>query len=86
VPADFGLDGDNTVVLDNVRLVRLQVGLPPLTIDRSGGNVVITWTGPAKLQSATSVSGPYTDVAGATSPYSPPANGAARFFRTQWVP
>jgi hypothetical protein len=86
VPFDYGLDGDNTVIVDNVRLVRQQVGLPPLTISSSGGNVLVTWSGPAKLQSAPSVSGPYTDVTGATSPYSPPATGAARFFRTQWVP
>jgi len=86
VPFDFGLDGDNTVILDNIRFARVQVGLPPLTIDRSGGNVVITWSGPAKLQSAVNVAGPYTDVTGATSPYSPPATGPARFFRTQWVP
>jgi hypothetical protein len=30
----FGLDADNTVIVDNVRLVRLQDGLPPLTISQ----------------------------------------------------
>jgi hypothetical protein len=86
VPFDYGLDGDNTVVVDNVRLVRLQVGLPPLTITHSGPNAVVTWSGPAKLQGANNVVGPYTDLTGVTNFYSVPITNAARFFRTQWVP
>ncbi|MFM7554854.1 MAG: hypothetical protein ACKPAH_06075, partial [Verrucomicrobiota bacterium] len=45
------------------------------------GTVTITWTGGGTLQSATSPSGPWTDVAGATSPLTVPANQAAQFAR-----
>jgi hypothetical protein len=89
-PGPFAYDRDNAIFMDNIRLdVIKRVPTnppPPLTIERSGGSVVISWSGPAKLQSATNVAGLYTDVTGATSPYSPPATGAARFFRTQWIP
>ncbi|NBP25284.1 MAG: hypothetical protein EBU81_12185 [Proteobacteria bacterium] len=45
------------------------------------GSITITWTGAGVLQSATSLSGPWTDVAGATSPLTVPANQAAQFAR-----
>ena len=45
------------------------------------GTITITWTGGGTLQSATSLSGPWTDVAGATSPLTVPANQAAQFAR-----
>lgn len=54
----------------------LVVVTPTLSIaPNSDGNPVITFTG--VLQSGPSVTGPFTAVAGATSPYSPPLNGAA---------
>ena len=45
------------------------------------GTVTITWTGAGVLQSGASLSGPWTDVAGATSPLTVPANQAAQFAR-----
>ena len=45
------------------------------------GTVTITWTGAGVLQSANSLSGPWTDVAGAVSPLTVPANQAAQFAR-----
>jgi len=45
------------------------------------GTITINWTGGGTLQSATSLSGPWTDVAGATSPLTVPANQAAQFAR-----
>lgn len=45
----------------------------------SGGNIAITYTG--KLQSAPTVNGPWTDVAGASSPYSEAVATGAKFFR-----
>ncbi|MFM8880285.1 MAG: PA14 domain-containing protein, partial [Verrucomicrobiota bacterium] len=45
------------------------------------GTITITWTGGGVLQSATSLSGPWTDVAGAASPLTVPANQAAQFAR-----
>jgi len=56
--------------------------LPPtLSIVSSGANVIVTYTG--TLLSATTVTGPYTVVTGAVSPYTTSATGAARFFRAQ---
>jgi hypothetical protein len=45
------------------------------------GTITITWTGGGTLQSAASLSGPWTDVAGATSPLTVPADQAAQFAR-----
>ena len=47
----------------------------------TGGNLGITWTGTAQLQRATNVSGPFTTVIGAVSPYSEPATNKQVFFR-----
>jgi len=44
----------------------------------SGSNLVITYTG--TLKSADSVTGPYTAVAGASSPYQVAPEGEAKFF------
>jgi hypothetical protein len=55
---------------------------PTIAISRSEAGVVIQYTG--VLQSAESVAGPYTDVAGASSPYTVPAAGPnTRFYRTR---
>jgi hypothetical protein len=53
---------------------------PQISLILSGGNVVITYDG--TLQSADVVTGPYTDVSGATSPYTIPATGAQKYFRS----
>ncbi len=48
----------------------------------SGGNIVITWKGSAAVQSATSVTGPYTDVAGATGgTLTAPITAEPKFYR-----
>lgn len=49
----------------------------------SGGNLTLEWTGGGTLQTAPAVTGPWTDVAGATSPYSTPANAAAAFYQVK---
>ncbi len=54
---------------------------PSLRIIRAPGDeVVIIYQG--TLQSATTAAGPYTDVAGATNPYTVPIGGPAMFFRS----
>ena len=58
---------------------------PQISLEHSGANVVITFTG--TLESSTNAAGPYLPVPGATSPYatSPytaPATNALLFFRT----
>lgn len=52
-----------------------------LTVARSGSNITITWQGGGALQSAPSVTGPWTAVAGAASPASIPTSGAAAYYR-----
>lgn len=47
----------------------------------AGGNVTLEWTGGGTLQSAPTVLGPWTDVAGAASPYTTPANAPSAFYR-----
>ena len=57
---------------------------PTMTISRTGPSVTVGWSPSAagqKLQSAPNVTGPWEDVAGATSPYTTEATGGARFFR-----
>lgn len=53
---------------------------PSLTLSRTAQGVVITWTA-GDLQQADAVTGPWTPVAGATSPWTLTPTGAGRFFR-----
>lgn len=55
------------------------------TVARSGANLVLTWN-VGTLLSATNVVGPYTPVAGATSPYTAPTTGSQQFFRVSVPP
>jgi hypothetical protein len=57
------------------------VSIPVLTlkIQISGANVVLTWPTGA-LQSASQVDGPYSDVSGATSPYTNTVSGTQQFY------
>ncbi len=53
---------------------------PTVAIARDAAGVKVTFTG--SLQSAESVTGPWTDVAG-TSPYTAPSTGTPRYFRAK---
>jgi hypothetical protein len=54
----------------------------PLAIQQTGTNLVLTWANPAfALQAAPLVTGTYTNVPGATSPYTNLINGGQEFFR-----
>jgi PKD repeat protein len=53
-----------------------------LGISRSGNQVQLTWAD-GTLQSAIQVMGPYTNIAGAVSPYTLPPAEATRFFRVK---
>jgi hypothetical protein len=54
----------------------------PLLVSRSGANIVLQWSNPAfVLQSAPQAGGQYTNVPGASSPFTTAPNGPARFFR-----
>lgn len=71
--------------INAVQLVTPASSVPAskVSVARSGANVVITFDG--TLQAADSVSGPYTDVANATSPHTVaiPATGGAKFWRSK---
>lgn len=54
-------------------------GEATLSFARTAGGLTLTYTG--RLQSADNVTGPYTDVAGATSPHNVTATGSAKFYR-----
>ena len=72
--------------INAVQLVAPPSSTPPatLSIAVSGANAVISWapTG-GTLESATSVSGPWTEATGATSPYSAPATADQQYFRVK---
>jgi len=57
----------------------LPATAPTLGLARQGGNVVLTFTG--SLQSADAANGPYTAVAGATSPLTVTPSGSQKFYR-----
>jgi hypothetical protein len=95
IGALFDYATNATVDMDNIKVVQLVPGLAPLTLLRTKGQTSVLWADPttggtAKLQGATSVNGPYLDVAGASSatasPYTVPAGSQQQFFRTVWVP
>lgn len=55
---------------------------PVLSIARSGASVVLTWNNSGySLESASVVTGPYTIISGATSPWPVPASGKQQYFR-----
>jgi uncharacterized delta-60 repeat protein len=65
------------------RLMGNTVTAPvPLTLDRIGNQVVLSWPNPAySLQAAPLVTGVYTNIPGATSPHTNPASGSQQYFR-----
>ena len=61
-------------------IIRQAADTPALSIVNNGdGTVTVTYEG--RLQSATSVNGPWADVEGATSPQIIPSNQAMQFGR-----
>jgi len=56
---------------------------PRLSIVRVGANVILSWDGSGLLQTAGELSGPWTDLTGATSPYSTALGGTQQFYRLQ---
>jgi len=73
--------GSVTGSLANLTIV-LDTNTPLLGATQSGGNLVINWNGPFVLQTATNLAGPYSDIPGATGPYTNIiANEPEQFFR-----
>jgi hypothetical protein len=56
---------------------------PELAITSADGDVTIQWQGGGTLESAEAITGPWTPVPNATSPFTAEATGSARFFRVR---
>jgi hypothetical protein len=55
---------------------------PKIQIARTGNQIVITWQNGTTLQQADTINGQWSDVTGATSPYTiPTPTGASKFYR-----
>ncbi|HXU74975.1 MAG TPA: hypothetical protein VN794_00330, partial [Methylomirabilota bacterium] len=52
-----------------------------ITARIQAGQVVIRWTGGVALEGADQITGPWSTVGGATSPYTVPSLGAKKFYR-----
>jgi hypothetical protein len=76
----------STSFADVVTLVPPATPNPiPLNIAVLGSSVTLSWTNSVfKLQSATSVAGPYSDVLGAASPYTTSTTGTQKYFRLKF--
>jgi len=59
----------------------------PLMIERIESRIVLRWTDPAfTLQTSPAISGNFTNIPGATSPYTNTTTGSGRFFRLYRTP
>jgi uncharacterized repeat protein (TIGR03803 family) len=76
---DFATDYGTVFALKNVPGLSISLG-----ISLNSNKVTITWSSTAfSLQSSTNVRGVYTNITGATSPYTNTITGKAQFFRLQ---
>jgi hypothetical protein len=74
------MDDGATMFLNAVNyLTQPAPTAPEISISKQGGTVTITFTG--TLQAADAVTGTFTDVTGATSPYTVPAETTIKFYR-----
>jgi hypothetical protein len=83
--AATGTNKCDTFGIDNVKLSYRASGTVapiPLGIESSGGKVVLSWTNSSfALQAAPAAAGTYTNVPGATSPYTNSITGSQAYFR-----
>lgn len=56
---------------------------PQLSVTSANGNVTIQWSGGGTLESAAAITGPWTPVPNATSPFTAQATGSAAFYRVR---
>ena len=68
---------------DAVRFISQPPNPGAMTVSQINGNIILNWQGNFILQSATNVSGPYTDVLGpvVTGPYTNRTSSTQQFFR-----
>jgi uncharacterized repeat protein (TIGR03803 family) len=78
----YGTTRNGGGVGDGVVFALTLFPLSPLNIQLAGDNVILTWTNAFfSLQSAPAVTGVYTNVPGAASPYTNAITGSQEFFR-----
>jgi hypothetical protein len=75
-------DGNPLSQLTLTRINYAAAAPVSLSIAKSGNNVILTWPS-GTLQGATSVSGSYNDIAGATSPYTNSITAPQMYFRVK---
>lgn len=71
---------------DGVQVVATSIVTPPTTmaVQLSGGRAIVSWVPTAgTLQVSTNVIGTYTNITGATSPYTNPISAPQQFFRVK---
>ncbi len=75
--------GEGTLSFDDLVVGKsFAAVMPVLAIDKSGLNPIVTWDNPTlPLQAAPVVTGTYTNIPGATSPYTDTSGDAQRYFR-----
>jgi hypothetical protein len=78
----FDVAGGRIFALNAVNGLLAVKYAPPLRIGKVDGQNVLTWGGPGVLQASPTVTGAFTNVAGATSPYTNSLTGSL-FFRLQ---
>jgi hypothetical protein len=60
----------------------LDTNTPNPKVSQNGGNLVLNWSGPFILQTATNLAGPYSDITGSANSYTNlTGNHPAQFFR-----
>jgi hypothetical protein len=83
--ASAGSGSRDTFGIDNFQLSYRSQGVVapiPLRIEPSAGKVILTWSNASfGLQAAPSVAGAFTNVPGATSPFTNTMSGGQKFFR-----
>ena len=80
----FGFQDDyDNFGFDDVSITPMTLAPVPFgNIRLSGNEVILNWTNPAfALQAAPNVTGTYTNIPGATSPYTNPVTSGQKFFR-----
>jgi hypothetical protein len=73
-------------VLNGLTIQLVAAQAASLSIARQGNGLAVSWTGSGKLQSADQVSGNWTEVIGATSPFPVTPTGGQKFYRLQQTP
>jgi len=76
-------DWAGNAIAANSQIAITGIPVPVISIAPQGSSVSITWdaVAPYKLQSAANVNGPWSDVAGAASPYVVAPSQASQFYR-----